>query len=259
MTLGKSQPFDYRRIPVAYYDAALREGNSVRRLWHLAKFERVLGCLPHGQNLSLLDIGCFAGSFLSLVPEERFARQVGVDILPEQIAFAEAHWATSFREFREISTLRDLRAMPESFDCATAIEVIEHLRLDEIRELLDGVVDRLRPGGTFVLTTPNYRSAWPLIERVVNRASDISYADQHITKLTYRSIERDLVSIYPSLFRYFSPNLVKSTTHLVTPFLAALSFERALQLSRWVAQRHWKLPLGNLVLLVLRRNGESRC
>src|SRR5881275_3200958 len=76
-----SSAYDYEGIPVGFYDAVFRGGNPVRRLWHLSKFERVLDCLPPRDAGSLLDIGCFAGSFLSLVSQTRFARQLGVDIL----------------------------------------------------------------------------------------------------------------------------------------------------------------------------------
>ena len=87
--------FDYESIPNGYYDRVLRTGNPIRRLWHISKFERVLDYLPEENGGSLLDVGCFAGSFLSMVPRYRFERQVGVDILPGQVKvswnMAEGH------------------------------------------------------------------------------------------------------------------------------------------------------------------------
>src|SRR5260370_886519 len=79
------QRFDYTGIPLGYYDELVRKGNPVRRLWHLSKFERVLDYLPDAPHQSILDVGCFAGTFLALIPEERFERQIGVDILPDQV------------------------------------------------------------------------------------------------------------------------------------------------------------------------------
>ncbi len=247
-------PFDYGRIPVGYYDRVLREGPPVRRLWHLSKFERVLECLPSAPGQSLLDIGCFAGSFLSLVPEDRFSRQLGVDILPEQIAFANSHWARPFREFRAIASLRELSSIGETFDCITAIEVVEHLQPEEIRSLLLGASERLRSGGKLVLTTPNYASAWPLVELVLSRVSDMRYDEQHITKFSYWNFERKLEQIYPGLLQDFSAVDLKRTTHALTPFLAASSFGLAHRLSRLGSRRSWGFPFGNLVLLVLTRN-----
>src|SRR4051794_14065298 len=97
--------FDYGRIPIGYYDQMLRRGGGVRRLWHTLKFERVLDYLPEADGGALLDVGCFAGSFLSMVPRHRFERQVGIDILPEQIAYATHHYATPFRSFKTANSI----------------------------------------------------------------------------------------------------------------------------------------------------------
>ncbi len=251
--------FNYDAIPKGYYDRVLREGNPVRRLWHVSKFERVLDYLPDRPDQSILDIGAFAGTFLSLVPEHRFSRQVGVDILPEQIAYANAHYATPFREFRHMRRLAELgSAVTETFDCITLVEVIEHLNPEEIRVLFDQVVDRLNPGGKLVLTTPNYASAWPLIELVLNKVSEISYEEQHITKFTYFNMDRKLAAIYPDLWLYFNTLDFKTTTHFVTPFLAALSYDVARGLSRVVPHQKWRQPFGNLVLMVLTRGPARR-
>lgn len=259
---GKSSPnassFDYGGIPKGYYDSVLRQGNPIRRLWHLSKFERVLDYLPERPNQSILDIGCFAGTFLSLVPEHRFARQVGVDILPDQIAYANATYGTSFREFKHLKSIKDLSTIEGKFDCVTLIEVIEHLHAHEIRDLMDGIVDVLAPGGKLVLTTPNYASAWPLIEQVLNRVSEVSYEEQHITKFTYFGMEQKLAKIYPDLFLYFNNVDFKTTTHMVTPFLAGLSFDVARGLSRVVPHQKWPQPFGNLILMVLTRGPTMR-
>lgn len=258
---GESQDslrFDYGGIPKGYYDSVLRQGNPIRRLWHLSKFERVLDYLPERPNQSILDIGCFAGTFLSLVPEHRFARQVGVDILPEQIAYANATYGTPFREFRHIKSIKDLSTIKGKFDCVTLIEVIEHLHPHEIKDLMDGIVDVLTPGGKLVLTTPNYASAWPLIEQVLNRVSEVSYEEQHITKFTYFGMEQKLAKIYPDLFLYFNNVDFKTTTHMVTPFLAGLSFDIARGLSRVVPHQKWPQPFGNLILMVLTRGPTKR-
>lgn len=248
--------FDYSGIPVGFYDTIMRSGSPVRRLWHLSKFERVLDCLPVGDNLSLLDIGCFAGSFLSMVPRERFARQLGVDILPAQIEYATAHYGTEFRRFRHLGGIEGLDGLEETFDCVTLIEVIEHLTREEAGHLLGQIARRLKPGGQLVLTTPNYVSAWPLIEFLLNRLSTVKYEEQHITKFDFFRLERQLRRIYPAFPTEFRM-VLKTTSHFLTPFLAGISFELAHRLSRAVSHRHWHLPFGNLVLLVATRTGRT--
>lgn len=248
--------FDYSGIPIGFYDAVLHGRNRVRRLWHLSKFERVLSALPSGEQLSILDVGCFAGSFLSMIPESRFGRQLGVDILPSQIEYARAHYERAFRRFRHIGSVADLADIDETFDCITLIEVIEHLDRSAASALLREISRKLKPGGKLVLTTPNYGSAWPLIELLLNRLSDVKYEEQHITRFSYYSVDRELERIYPPLAREFRLEL-KTTTHFVTPFLAGLSFRLAYRLSRLVPHRRWRLPFGSLILLVASRAEDA--
>src|SRR4051794_36645319 len=155
--------YDYQQIPVGFYDQILHEGSPIRRLWHLSKFERVLDFLPARGHRSLLDIGCFAGSFLSLVPETMFRRQLGVDILPEQIEYARRTHGTSFREFRHVPDVGALDALNETFDCITLIEVIEHLTGAEVARMLAVISRKLNPRGRLIITTPNYASSWPAL------------------------------------------------------------------------------------------------
>jgi len=248
--------FDYEAIPAGYYDRIMREGNPIRRLWHVSKFERVLDYLPSDSAQSILDIGCFAGTFLSMVPKERFSRQLGVDILPAQIDYANRTYGASFRQFRHVPSITHLRSIEGSFDCVTLIEVIEHLNLAEIYDLFGELARLIRPGGKLVLTTPNYLSSWPLLEQILNRLSEVSYEEQHITRFTYFNMERKLAELYSPLSSQFDLDL-KTTTHFVTPFLAGLSYNLARTLSRLVPHTSWRMPFGNLVLMVLTRHEQT--
>ena len=129
-TAASDTSFDYSRIPLGYYDAITREGNGVRRLWHLSKFERVIDYLPRRRGQRLLDIGCFAGTFLAMLDADDFAYQLGVDILPDQLAYARQHHGAAHREFRYLRDLAELADLDGPFDCVTLIEVIEHLDAD---------------------------------------------------------------------------------------------------------------------------------
>jgi 2-polyprenyl-3-methyl-5-hydroxy-6-metoxy-1,4-benzoquinol methylase len=247
-----SSTFDYSSIPLGYYDRIFRGENGIRKLWHVSKFERVRDCLPQENGGSILDIGCFAGTFLSTIPRHCFERQLGVDILGDQIAYAQHHHATAFREFRTIRTIDDVVQTGELFDYVTLIEVIEHLGADQIRMLVTGASKLLRSGGSFVLTTPNYGSAWPLIETILDRRSDVKYEEQHITKFTFFDLEAKLGKLVPGIWDDFSLDM-KTTTHFLTPFLAGLSYELGRGLSRVLPHSKWGLPLGNLLLAKITR------
>ena len=244
-------------IPVGHYHRVMETGNPIRRAWHLLKFQRVLDAFPPGPGLSLLDVGCFAGSLLSLADPTRFTRQLGVDILPEQIRFATEHFGTEHRRFQTIRSLEDLPSLPGPFDCVSAIELIEHITPAEIRTLFRGVATLLTPGtGSFILSTPNYLSTWPVLELGLNRFSDVDYSEQHITRFNRLTVKSRLRRIVPDLERWFRWDLV-TTTHLLTPFAApVLGVERAVQAGSSVPHSRWFMPFGNLILMRLTRTPE---
>ncbi len=256
--------FDYSQIPEGFYDEVLRTGHPIRRAWHLQKFQRVIEALPFHDEAgdtskdepkkprALLDIGCFAGSFLSMVPRERFGRQLGVDILPEQIKWAEAHYGTPWRRFKAVQSIDSIEESFGTFDCITLIEVLEHLSPQEIRLMLQKSAQLLCPGGRLIITTPNYTSSWPLLEWILNRSSDVSYEEQHITKFHWWNLTRKLAAIDPQFTSSFAVDF-QTSTHFVAPFLAVFSLEGANAVARRIDPRRWRHPFGSLLLLSLSR------
>jgi len=252
LSLLKSNPmgkpaFNVGEITIGRYDQIFRSGFSIRRSWHQLKFQRVLETFSSHKPESIIDIGCFAGSFLSLCKPEQFPRQLGVDILADQIEYSKSHYATSFREFRYIRKLTDLVSFKETFDNLTSIEVIEHLSHVDLRSFFDAAFHLLRPGGRMVITTPNYCSLWPVLEFCLNKFSDINYAEQHVTKFTVFNIEKLLCQLYPDFQTKFSIETL-TTTHLAAPFFAVFGTRFASRLSSLVAHRYWNVKFGSLIL-----------
>jgi 2-polyprenyl-3-methyl-5-hydroxy-6-metoxy-1,4-benzoquinol methylase len=241
-----------RDIRVGHYDKIMRTGFSVRRSWHQLKFERVLELLPAERNQSILDVGCFAGSFLSLCDAQRFSRQLGVDILEEQIEYASRNYRTPYREFRHIADLGALFDLHEKFHNVVAIELIEHLSRKEINLLLRAASGILPPGGRFTLTTPNYSSLWPIIEWAVNRLGDIDYAEQHVTRCSFGTLNSILATCYPQFESEFELEVL-TTTHLAAPFLAVFGVPFAKRISSLVSHRAWKCSIGSLIVASYKR------
>lgn len=245
-TMGKTAK-SVGEISVGHYDQIFHSGFSVRRSWHQLKFQRVLEAIPFSKPESIIDVGCFAGSFLSICMPDRFPRQMGVDILADQISYSKTHYETPFREFRYIRELADLLSFKETFDNLTGIEVIEHLSHSDLRIFFQAACSLLRPGGRMVITTPNYCSCWPLLEVLLNQFSDINYAEQHVTKFTVFNFEQLLQKIYPEFQKNFKKETL-TTTHLAAPFFAIFGTRFARQLSSLVAHRYWSVKFGSLIL-----------
>jgi len=248
--------YDYSQIPLAYYDQVFYSGPSIQRAWHVQKFDRVRDSLPKKVGQSILDIGCFSGTFLSTLDGTTFTRQLGTDILENQISYAQQRYGSIFRHFHCVSDISEIKQSLDlqsaSMDCITSIEVIEHLPPEIISKLFDQAKIILKPGGKMIITTPNYLSAWPLIEMLLNYFSPTSYAEQHITKFNWLNIERKIQTIYPDFEENFELEL-KTTTHFIAPFLAPMSFDYSRKISRSIDHKRWRFPFGNLLMVVISR------
>ena len=115
--------------------------------WHRYHFAAKLV-----EGLEALDVACGEG-YGSALLAQRAARVVGADISPEAIGHARANYADVPKlEF----VAADCAALPfadASFDAVVSFETLEHIRAQEA--FLDEVRRVLRPGGLFVVSSPN--------------------------------------------------------------------------------------------------------
>jgi SAM-dependent methyltransferase len=167
--------YDYdKAIPAGFYDEIHQRKAGVRFFWHDLKFRAVAARLDGVGKL--LDVGCgpgtFVGNYLSGVD------CLGIDFSALQIDYANRRYGSAEHRF----STQVLAGLDERFDAITMIELIEHLPPADARRLLAEARELLSPRGRLVVTTPNYRSLWPLIERGVNLVSQVGYEQQHINK-----------------------------------------------------------------------------
>jgi 2-polyprenyl-3-methyl-5-hydroxy-6-metoxy-1,4-benzoquinol methylase len=108
--------------------------------------------LSHAPGGTLLDVGCGDGSFL------RWMAALGWQVHGvERDAKGAAVAARAFGSDRIHPDLeRAGEAIPQGFDALTLSHVIEHLLEPEV--LLRRCLERLKPGGTLAITTPNLES-----------------------------------------------------------------------------------------------------
>lgn len=97
----------------------------------------------------VLDLGC--GTGYGTAELARHATEaVGVDISPEAIDYASAHYRSAHFV---LASAEDVPLHDTSFDVVVAFELIEHL--SDWRMLLEQTRRVLHPGGVFIVSTPN--------------------------------------------------------------------------------------------------------
>ena len=183
----KRREGDAIHISGDYQARALKSDRAAQRFWHEAKFRLIERVAMPGKHDRVLDAGCGSGTisqFLSLHARE----VVGIDSNPSAIAYASGAYKAPNLQFR-LGQFDDL-AVDKPFDKIYSIEVIEHLYEHQVADVLSLFHKLTNPGGQLLLTTPNYRSAWPLIEWLLDGFGLVATPDevQHVTHFTKRTL-----------------------------------------------------------------------
>lgn len=238
----KATVFNYEEIPAGYYFKVMNEGSAPQRFWHKYKFREIARRIPKDSHV--LDFGCGPGSFLHILKTERpDLTAVGVDIAGRQIAFAQENVATSDEKFSFVQVEEEKVKLPfasGTFDVVTSIEVIEHVHPYLAMQILAEARRVLKSDGKIIVTTPNYRSLWPLIEYLLEKLSPVKYHDQHISKFTPNALVKVMES---SGFEVKDLN----SLFVIAPFTAAISKRMAGGLHG--LEKSFKHLLGSLLVV----------
>jgi 2-polyprenyl-3-methyl-5-hydroxy-6-metoxy-1,4-benzoquinol methylase len=216
--------FDYHSVAGDYQYRALHSGHPMQRFWHRGKLVMVDRLIrPHltiGSHL--LEIGAGAGNLL-LQASVRGSLPIALDLSMQSLSFVRSRLQEASSGSEAPADFACAQAIGEmlplgtgSFDCVILSEVIEHL--DEPRVSIREAARVLRSGGRLLVTTPNYRSFWPVMERVVdllNMAPKMA-GEQHISRFHPGSLRRLLTDSGFDV-DYFG------TIYNLSPFLSLIS------------------------------------
>ena len=195
---------DYEQVPLGYYDLVYKRRKGLQSKWHHQKFNFVRNKM--GNNFIHLDFACSSGTFINSLNQNNLS--VGVDISKKQIIYAKRNYQTKNHQFK-IAKL-PLPFKRSTFDTVTILELIEHCSNKENQNILDEIYRVMKPGGKLIITTPNYFSIWPLLEKIISFFGPINYNFQHINYFNKRKLYKFLSKkpfdeINIETFIYFAP------------------------------------------------------
>ncbi|MBN2115874.1 MAG: class I SAM-dependent methyltransferase [Anaerolineales bacterium] len=220
--------FDYHSVAGDYQYRALHSGHPMQRFWHGGKLTMIDQLIrPHLRIGSrLLEVGCGAGNLLlqATVPG---SYPLALDLSMQALTFVRSRLREAAFGAEAPSGFACTQAIGEalpfseaSFDCVLLSEVVEHL---EAPQISIGEARRvLRQGGRLLVTTPNYRSFWPLMEWAVDRMNMAPKmaGEQHVSRFHPASLRRMLVAA--GLTMEYSGSIYN-----LSPFLSLVSLEQA--------------------------------
>ncbi|HUY20583.1 MAG TPA: class I SAM-dependent methyltransferase [Candidatus Binataceae bacterium] len=112
---------------------------------------------PPDREARVLELGCGYGGLLYFARQAGYRQLRGIDRSPSQIELARSIEMGDVVELGDAMEL--LAGLPDSsLDAMVALDLIEHLRRDELLELAAQVARTLRPGGRWIINTVNAES-----------------------------------------------------------------------------------------------------
>jgi 2-polyprenyl-3-methyl-5-hydroxy-6-metoxy-1,4-benzoquinol methylase len=191
---------------------------------------------------NVLDLGTGSGNF-----ELKFAKKldkiVGVDYNDEAIEFLRSKLRKNKIDnvklvVNDIKEIEKIKNLPK-FDLIIMVDVIEHLKIKDAEKLVPKLKSMLNNGGSVCIITPNYKSTWLVLERILDIFTKLPHleGEQHLAKY-YEQNLRDLftkVGFKPLYFSSFN-------------LFSFLFFNKPI--AKWICKLEMKLrlPFGNLIV-----------
>jgi ubiquinone/menaquinone biosynthesis C-methylase UbiE len=231
-------------IDGGYQYRALTEGFVVQRFWHRLKQTTIERVAPPGSDWDVLDVGCGSGVVSAFLASR--AREVhAVDSNRSAVEFARKTFPLENLHFH-LGVADEIEFADEQFDGIYLLELIEHLYWEQVTHLLGRLKRFLKPSGVIFLTTPNYRSAWPVLEEAVDCLGLVPRMDgeQHVSRATKRRLS-ELAS------RCGFEEIASGKFSGLAPFVSVVGWRVAEKLD--AVEARWGCPFGNLLYALWRK------
>jgi 2-polyprenyl-3-methyl-5-hydroxy-6-metoxy-1,4-benzoquinol methylase len=170
---------------VSIYHPESRDVLSNSRVdrWSLAYDYYFRNWLPADKEAAIVDLACGGGRLLRFFKVRGYNNLSGVDISSEQVALAE----TFVDRIYQCNIISFLEKKSGVFDLITGIDIIEHMRKDEVMQFLKNCYNALKPGGRIILQTPNADSPMFSSLRYCDITHEIGFNAHSLRNLLYHA------------------------------------------------------------------------
>lgn len=109
--------------------------------------------LPGNKDAEIIDVGCGMGHFLSYLQDKGYRNIKGIDICDEQVEWCKKNVCKNVEKIDDL--LAFFPRCGRSFDLIIMNDLIEHLRKDEMADILSAARKSLKAGGVLICRLPN--------------------------------------------------------------------------------------------------------
>jgi 2-polyprenyl-3-methyl-5-hydroxy-6-metoxy-1,4-benzoquinol methylase len=140
---------------------------------------------PHNRNAAILDLGCGHGALIHLAQQAAYINLRGVDVSPAQVAAAKELGIKNVEQGDIMEVLAN--ESDEAFDCLISFDLIEHFNRNELIPLVDQVHRVLKPGGRWIIHTPNAESPFGMRMHYWDITHELAFTRTSLSQLLLSS------------------------------------------------------------------------
>jgi len=138
------------------------------------------------KDFEVLDLGCGEGYGTDLLSQS-VNSIIGIDVDPEVVKYAQEKYGSQNCRF-EVYDGAMIRYQEKKFDVITSFQVIEHVKDDHL--FIEEIHRLLKPGGWFIMTTPNKTMRMRPLQKPFNRFHIREYYPHELRNLLEKKFSR---------------------------------------------------------------------
>jgi 2-polyprenyl-3-methyl-5-hydroxy-6-metoxy-1,4-benzoquinol methylase len=135
---------------------------------------------PEDRNAKVLDIGIGRGEMLTCMKNWGYLKYLGIDISPSTVKFCK-----SLRLNCELvdDSQQYLLEQEEQFSVITLIDVLEHIKKENVVVYLKALRSALKPDGVLIIQVPNSQSPDFQLHRYNDITHEVGYIEHSLAQV----------------------------------------------------------------------------
>ncbi len=133
------------------------------------------------KNSNILEIGCGKGYTLKWLDNKGYYNITGVDLSPDDVEFANNHIEKKVVIKDDIKNF--LKDKNNYYDCIIAKAILEHIKKEQIDDLLKLVLNSLKINGRIIIVVPNMDWIMSGHERYMDLTHEVGFTKESLGQL----------------------------------------------------------------------------